>query len=83
MSDNRYYDELDDFERRIEENAEKFKRVENVEYWKKVIEKAAENTLKKKKMLVLEFESQEDKEKAISILRENFGKGFEVVESVK
>ncbi len=44
MSDNRYYDELDDFERRIEENAEKFKRIENVEYWKKVIEKAAENT---------------------------------------
>ena len=32
MSEDRYYGELDDFERRIEENAEKFKRVENVEY---------------------------------------------------
>ena len=74
MSENRYYDELDDYERRIEENAEKFKSVENMEYWKKVVEKAAENTLRKKKMLVLEFESQEDKEKAISILRENLGK---------
>ena len=57
MSDNRYYDELDDYERRIEENAEKFKRIENVEYWKKVTEKAAENTLKKKKMLVFEFKN--------------------------
>jgi len=83
MSEDRYYNELDDYERRIEENAEKFKSVENVEYWKKVIEKAAENTLRKKKTLVLEFESQEDKEKAISILRENLGKGFEVVELVK
>ena len=80
MSEDRYYDELDDYERRIEENAEKFKSVENVEYWKKVVEKAAENTLRKKKMLVLEFESQEDKEKAISILRENLGKGFEVLD---
>jgi len=80
MSEDRYYDELDDYERRIEENAEKFRSVENVEYWKKVVEKAAENTLRKKKMLVLEFESQEDKEKAISILRENLGKGFEVLD---
>ena len=79
MSEDRYYDELDDYERRIEENAEKFKSVENMEYWKKVMEKAAENTLRKKKMLVLEFESQEDRERAISILRENFGKSFEVV----
>ena len=83
MNEDRCYNELDDYERRIEENAEKFKSVENVEYWKKVIEKAAENTLRKKKTLVLEFESQEDKEKAISILRENLGKGFEVVELVK
>lgn len=58
MSEDRYYDELDDYERRIEENAEKFKSVENVEYWKKVIEKAAENTLRKKKTLVLEFERE-------------------------
>jgi len=79
MSENRYYDELDDYERRIEENAENFKSVENMEYWKKVVEKAAENTLRKKKMLVLEFESQEDRERAISILKENFGKSFEVV----
>ena len=83
MSEDRYYDGLDDYEKRIEESAEKFKRVENVEYWKKVVEKAAENTLKKKKMLVLEFDNQEDKEKAISVLRENFGKGFEIVEPVK
>jgi len=79
MKEDRYYDELDDFERKIEENAEKFKSVENVEYWKKVVEKAAENTLRKKKTLILEFKNQEDKEKAINILRENLGKGFEVV----
>jgi len=79
MKEDRYYDELDDFERRIEENAEKFKSVENVEYWKKVVEKAAENTLRKKKTLILEFKNQEDKEKAINILRENLGKEFEVV----
>ena len=83
MSEDRYYDELDEYERKIEENAEKFERVGNVEHWKKVIERAAENTLRKKKTLVLEFENQEDKEKAINILKENFGKGFEVVESVK
>jgi len=80
MDEDRYCNKLDDYERKIEENAEKFKSVENVEYWKKVVEKAAENTLKKKKMLVLEFESQEDREKAISILRENLGKGFEVLD---
>ncbi len=83
MSEDRYYDELDEYERKIEENAKKFERVENVEYWKKVVERAAENTLRKKKTLVLEFENQEDKEKAINILKENFGKGFEVVELVK
>jgi len=77
--DRYYYDELDDFERKIEESAEKFKSVENVEYWKKVVEKAAENTLRKRKTLILEFKSQEDKEKAINILRENLDKGFEVV----
>ena len=79
MNKDRCYNELDDYEKRIEENAEKCKSVENVEYWKKVVEKAAENTLRKKKMLVLEFESQEDRERAISILKENFGKSFEVV----
>ena len=34
-------------------------------YWKKVMEKAADNTLRKKKMLVLEFESQEDRERVL------------------
>ena len=80
MDEDRYCNKLDDYERKTEENAEKFKSVENVEYWKKVVEKAAENTLRKKKMLVLEFESQEDRERAISILRENLGKGFEVLD---
>ena len=61
MSEDRYYGELDDFERRIKENAEKFKRVENVEYWKKLVEKATKNALRKKRMLVLEFGNQEDK----------------------
>ena len=32
MSENRYYDELDDYERRIEKNAGKFKSVENAEF---------------------------------------------------
>ena len=44
MGEDKYYNELNNYERIIEEKAEKFKRVENVEYWKKVVEKAAENT---------------------------------------
>ena len=50
---NKYYNELDDYERRIEGNTEKFSKVENIEYWKKVIERAAKNTLRKRRMFVL------------------------------
>ena len=35
MSEDRYYDELDDYERKIKENTEKFKSVENVELLEK------------------------------------------------
>jgi len=41
--------ELDDYEREIEENIDKFKPVENFDYWKKLLQKAAENTLRKRK----------------------------------
>jgi len=74
MRGNKYYGELNDYERKIKENVEKFKSVENVERWKKIVEKAAENTLRKRKTLVFESKSQESKEKAINVLRENIGK---------
>ena len=61
MSEYRY-NELDSYERKIEENAEKFKSVENVEYLKNIVKTAAENTVKKKKRLVLEFERKLEKE---------------------
>ena len=59
--------------------------MENFEEWKKFVEKAAEETLRKlegkKFRFTVEFSSQEVKEEALKLLRERFGNDLRVVEA--
>ena len=73
--------ELDPYEQEIEDNIEKAKPVEDEAYWKELIVRAAENTVRKRKRLTLEFKSEEAREKAIKLLKEKLGEEFRVVQS--
>ena len=73
--------ELDPYEREIEANLEKAKPVEDETYWKELIVRAAENTVKKRKRLTLEFKDEKAKEEAIRLLKEKLGEEFRVVQS--
>jgi len=46
-----------------------------------LIVRAAENTVKKRKRLTLEFKDEKAKEKAIRLLKEKLGEEFRVVQS--
>ncbi len=81
--------ELDEYERWVESELEKgnFVPVENFEEWKALIERAAEEKLKelkgmKKNRVMLEFSSPDLKEKAIKLLKEQFGEGLKVVHDI-
>ncbi len=75
---------LDPYEQEIEDNLEKVERVENFEEWKKFVERAAAETVKKlekrKIRFTLEVSSPELKEEAIRLLKERFGESLKVVE---
>ena len=74
---------LDPYEQEIEDNLEKAKRVENFEEWKKLVKRAATDTVneleKKKIRLTLEVSSPALKEEVIRFLKERFGKNLKVV----
>ena len=65
------------FEKEME--AGNFVSVENLEEAKKGLAEAADRALKRRE-LKLFFQSPEEKEKAIKVLRELFGENFEIVE---
>ncbi len=73
---------LDSYEQEIENNIEKAKRVENFEGWEAFVEKAAAETVKwlesKKVRIVVEAQSPEVKEKAVRLLKEQFGDAVKV-----
>jgi len=68
-----------EIERRLE--AGEFKTVENFEEWKKRLIEMAKETKRalNERKLVLEFESLQEKERALKVLREHFGNSFKVV----
>ena len=65
------------FEKEME--AGNFVSVENLEEAKKGLAEAADRALKRRE-LKLFFQSPEEKEKAIKVLKELFGENFEIVE---
>jgi len=72
---------LDSYEREIEDNLENAKPVEDEEYWKELIVQAAQNTVSKGRRLILEFQSEDAKEKAVQLLKEMLKGEFRVVNS--
>ena len=76
-------DLLTPFEAEIEKRLEagEFKTVENFEEWKRRLIEMAKETKRvlKERKLVLEFESPEEKERALKVLREYLGNSFKVV----
>jgi len=72
---------LDPYEQEIEDNIENAKPVENENYWKELIVQAAKNTVQEKERLVLEFQSKEAKEKAVQLLKKEFGTEIHVIGS--
>ena len=73
--------EMEEYERWViqELEAGNFVSVENLEEAKKGLAEAADRALKRRE-LKLFFQSPEEKEKAIKVLRELFGENFEIVE---
>ena len=80
--------ELDEYEKWVESELEKgnFVPVDNFDEWKALIERTAEKKLKElekeKTRVMLEFSSPDLKEKAIKLLKEQFGEGLKVVHDI-
>ncbi len=80
--------ELDEYEKWVESELEKgnFVPVDNFDEWKTLLERAAEEKLKElekeKTRVMLEFSSPDLKEKAIKLLKEQFGEGLKVVHDI-
>ncbi len=80
--------ELDKYEKWVESELEKgnFVPVDNFDEWKALIERAAEEKFKElekeKTRVMLEFSSPDLKEKAIKLLKEQFGEGLKVVHDI-
>ncbi len=66
---------LDSYEQEIEDNLEFAERVEDEEFWKEKLSRAAKN-YKRKRELILIFKSEEDKKKALEILKKFLGNSF-------
>jgi len=71
---------LTPYEEEIEKNLEKARRVENFEAWKETLKETARRTLaERKKVVILKFSSEKDKEEALRMLKERFGCALEVL----
>ncbi len=77
MKEDRWIEEikLDPYEQEIEDNLEFAERVEDEELWKERLSRAARN-YKRKRELVLIFKSEEDKKRALEILKKFLGDSF-------